>query len=155
MSSICHYFAYGSNMNAQRVSERGLRVVDATGGRLDGYALAFNKMSREHAGVGHANIVYTRGGRTEGVLYELAHGDEIFKMDPFERAPWNYGREVVEVVHATGMTWAWTYFANPAVTRAGLNPPLEYLDHLIAGREFLSEIYIEQLLAKRHELAAL
>jgi hypothetical protein len=142
-------------MNGARVLQRGLRTVGAAAGQLDGFALAFNKMSREHVGVGHANVVYTRGSQTEGVLYELAHRDEIYKMDPFERAPWNYGRDVVQIQHATGVTWAWTYFANPAVVRVGLKPPLEYLDHLLAGREFLSDEYVAWLLAKRAELAAL
>jgi hypothetical protein len=136
-------------MNAERVAERGLHVVDAIAGRLDGFALVFNKMSREHAGVGHANLKYTRGARIEGVLYELADHTEILKMDPFERAPWNYGRDVIRVEHAEGDTWAWTYFANPAVLQTDLNPTREYLDHLLAGREFLSAPYYAQLLTLR------
>jgi gamma-glutamylcyclotransferase (GGCT)/AIG2-like uncharacterized protein YtfP len=152
MSQICYYFAYGSNMNPARVAQRGLQVRDAVGGQLTDYDLVFNKMSRDHAGVGHANIEFRRGAVTEGVLYELAAVEEIYKMDPFERAPWNYGREVVEVQHAQGATWAWTYFANPAVIRADLSPPLEYLDHLLAGAQFLSQDYFDRLLAHRERL---
>lgn len=149
MSSVRHYFAFGSNMNAERMAERGLQVVDATAGQLDDYALVFNKMSRDHLGIGHANLAYVRGERIEGVLYELVDHAEILKMDPFERAPWNYGREVVPVEHATGETWAWTYFANPAVLRVGLNPTRAYLDHLLAGREYLSKAYYARLLILR------
>ena len=152
MSHIRYYFAYGSNMNTERVAERGLEVVDAVSGQLDDYHLVFNKMSRDHVGVGHANIQFRRGAVTEGVLYELASVEEIYKMDPFERAPWNYGREVVQIDHDEGSTWAWTYFANPAVIRTDLSPPLEYLDHLLAGREFLSGGYVEMLLAHRARL---
>ena len=126
--------------------------VDAVSGQLDDYHLVFNKMSRDHVGVGHANIQFRRGAVTEGVLYELASVEEIYKMDPFERAPWNYGREVVQIDHDEGSTWAWTYFANPAVIRTDLSPPLEYLDHLLAGREFLSGGYVEMLLAHRARL---
>jgi len=149
MSSVHHYFAFGSNMNAERMAERGLQVIDAIAGQLDDYALVFNKMSRDHRGIGHANLAYTRGARIEGVLYELADHTEILKMDPFERAPWNYGREVIPVEHAAGETWAWTYFANPAVLRAGLNPTRAYLDHLLAGRQYLTEPYYANLLTLR------
>jgi gamma-glutamylcyclotransferase (GGCT)/AIG2-like uncharacterized protein YtfP len=143
--SICHYFAYGSNMNPARVSARGLQVVAARAGQLDGYYLTFNKMSREHAGYGHANIEFQLQGLVEGVLYELSDTEEILKMDPFERAPWNYGREAVQVEHAQGVTWAWTYFANPAVKRHNLLPPASYLEHLLAGREYLSDAYYATL----------
>jgi YD repeat-containing protein len=152
MSRIIHYFAYGSNMNPQRVEDRGLNVVNAYGGCLYDFDLVFNKMSRDHEGVGHANIRYQPGRRTEGVLYELADVHEIFKMDPYERAPWNYGREVVTVAHPGGQTWAWTYFANPAVLRHDLKPPASYLDHLLAGQPFLSEDYYASLAALRDAL---
>ena len=123
--------------------------MEATAGQLQDFALVFNKMSRDHIGVGHANIEYARGASIEGVLYALKDDTEILKMDPFERAPWYYGREVVQVEHAQGSAWAWTYFANPAVLRAGLKPTRAYLDHLLAGREYLSEHYYSKLLALR------
>ncbi len=131
--AVRHYFAYGSNMNPARVADRGLSVLGAQAGVLKGFRLLFNKMSRDHNGVGHANIEFDRHSVVEGVLYELAHADEILKMDPFERAPWNYGREVVAIRQGQNTTWAWTYFANPAVKIAGLRPPRAYMAHLLAG----------------------
>lgn len=142
-----HYFAYGSNMNPDRVAERGLLVTDVRGARLPGYRLTFNKVSREHSRNGHANIEFEPRSFTEGVLYELAHPDEILKMDPFERAPWNYGREIIAVQAGETTIWAWTYFANPAVLVPGLSPSEEYLRHLLAGRDFLSDEYFDSLLA--------
>jgi gamma-glutamylcyclotransferase (GGCT)/AIG2-like uncharacterized protein YtfP len=145
---IVHYFAYGSNMNPDRVAQRGLSTVSALPGVLSGFRLVFNKMSREHAGVGHANIEWDRHCEVEGVLYELHSADEIAKMDPYERAPWNYGREVVKIAHGQRFIWAWTYFANPAVKTAGLLPPKGYLAHLLAGDDFLSQDYAQAL--RRH-----
>ncbi len=142
-----HYFAYGSNMNPARVAERGLLVTDVRGARLPGYRLTFNKVSREHSRNGHANIEFEPRSFTEGVLYELAHPDEILKMDPFERAPWNYGREIIAVHAGETTIWAWTYFANPAVLVPGLSPSEDYLRHLLAGRDFLSDEYFDSLLA--------
>ena len=141
MSRVRHYFAYGSNMNPERVAQRGLPVMGANAAYLPGYALRFNKMSREHVGQGHANLQYAPSATTEGVLYELSTAEAIRVMDPFERAPINYGREVVGVCHNGERIWAWTYFANPAVLCEGLMPTREYLAHLLAGRSFLSRDY--------------
>jgi gamma-glutamylcyclotransferase (GGCT)/AIG2-like uncharacterized protein YtfP len=142
---ITSYFAYGSNMNPERVAERGLRTVHAVGATLEGYELRFNKVGRHHEGVGHANIEKVVGSSVEGVLYRFDHHDEILKMDPFERAPWNYGRDVVLVETGDEALWTWTYFANAAVKRDGLYPSQEYLDHLLAGEPFLTEPYFERL----------
>ncbi len=141
------YFAYGSNMNPERVRQRGLAVRAQQGARLPDYRLTFDKVSRDHASHGHANIQFSRGACTEGVLYELSAASEILKMDPFERAPWNYGREIIEVHTASGTAWAWTYFANPAVRMPGLRPSADYLAHLLAGEDFLSADYVATLRA--------
>ena len=101
--------------------------------------------SRLHPNAAHANIAYAPGERVEGVLYKLAGADEILKMDPFERAPWNYGRDAVQVRSGEDVIWAWTYFANRAVRRDGLSPPAEYLAHMLAGRDHLSADYFERL----------
>ena len=78
---------------------------------------------------------------------DVTDDDQIFLMDPFERAPINYGRERVLVQTATVPVWTWTYFANSAVCRDGLRPETAYMAHLLAGREFLSETYFAKLKA--------
>ena len=144
-ASVRHYFAYGSNMNPARVQERGLVVLDLCGARLLGKRLVFDKISRLHPNAAHANIVHAPGSVVEGVLYRLAGTGEILKMDPFERAPWNYGRDVVQVVAGGEAVWAWTYFANEAVRRSGLRPPAAYLAHMLAGKAHLSSGYYRRL----------
>ena len=135
-------------MNAARVAERGLEVVSAVAGRLADFALVFDKVSRQHLDIAHANITFARGNEVEGVLYELGHADEILKMDVFEAAPVNYGRDVVGVTTGEGTIWAWTYFANPAVRASGRLPSVEYLNHLLAGQPFLSATYYAGLAAQ-------
>lgn len=160
---MARYFAYGSNMNPERVLERGLVFDHVAGARLDGFRLAFDKTSSKHTGVGHANVVRAPGEIVEGVLYWLAGTAEIGKMDRFESAPINYSREVVQVrviaaqlpekepgdlksTQATETVLStWTYFANAAVRRADLLPPRSYLNHLLAGRRFLSDDYYSML----------
>jgi gamma-glutamylcyclotransferase (GGCT)/AIG2-like uncharacterized protein YtfP len=147
VGELARYFAYGSNMNPRRVRERGLQVVHAEAARLSGFRLAFDKHALQHAGAGHACFHYAPGGQVEGVLYWLAGVGEILKMDRFERAPVNYSREVVELQTGSGAVVAWTYVANPAVLRPGLRPPRSYLQHLLAGRAYLSPGYYAELAA--------
>jgi hypothetical protein len=157
---VARYFAYGSNMNPDRVRERGIVFDHATAAALEGFTLVFDKTSRAHAGLGHANVVPARGKTVEGVLYWLSAADEIGKMDRFESTPVNYSREVVHVRVAAGhlppdhgqvsgsnvtLVSTWTYFANPAVRRPDLLPPRSYLNHLLAGRPYLSEPYYQML----------
>jgi hypothetical protein len=144
---VCCYFAYGSNMNPERVRDRGLAFDRAEGARLPGYALRFEKSAPAHAGSGHANLVWDRDGEVEGVLYWLVSVDEIRKMDPYERTPVNYSREVVVTRTQGGTVPAWTYFANPGVLRPGLRPDRAYLAHLLAATGFLSKSYAARLRA--------
>ena len=144
---VVHYFAYGSNMNPARVRERGLVVRTMLAGRLPGYSLRFDKQSAAHLGTGHANLVRDFAEKAEGVLYELVSEAEILKMDPFEHAPINYGRDVVEVETHRGLVPAWTYFANDAVRVPDARPEQAYLAHLLAGRPFLSEAWYARIAA--------
>jgi gamma-glutamylcyclotransferase (GGCT)/AIG2-like uncharacterized protein YtfP len=139
------YFAYGSNMNPERVRQRGLLFTRVEGARLRGYALGFGKQSRDHAGSGHAHIERAPDDIVEGVLYLLAGPEEIWKMDPFERAPINYSRDAIVVETSSGHVAAWTYFANPAVMAPNLFPRRDYLAHLLEGRPYLSRGYGERL----------
>ncbi len=142
---IEHYFAYGSNMNPERVRARGLEIEEVQPARLNGVRLVFDKVSRNHPHAAHANVVHAPREFVEGVLYRLRSVDEILKMDPFERAPVNYGRDAVEVLSLGERIPAWTYFANCAVRRNGFKPPRAYLDHLLAGRQYLAPEYYRWL----------
>jgi len=142
---LSRYFAYGSNMNPARVAARGLAFTAVEGARLVGFTLQFHKHSRDHAGVGHASIALAPDQWVEGVLFTLAGPDEIVRMDHFERTPVNYSREVVVVETGQGTAPAWTYFANPAVLKPGLRPPRAYLEHLLAGAQYLSAGYLDRL----------
>ncbi len=139
------YFAYGSNMNPARVTERGVRFDAICGAVMDAVRLAFDKQSRTHPRSGHANLAYDPGARVEGLLYRLESDVEIHRMDAFEATPINYSRDVVRVRTARGEIAAWTYFANASVLRRGLRPERGYLSHLLAGHEYLSRSYLDWL----------
>lgn len=140
-----YYFAYGSNMNANRMLERGLAFDRALSGSIDHLALAFNKLAADAPHRSYANVVYAPRQRVEGVLYQLSHHDEIFKMDPFEGAPRLYSREIYTVSTQEGGIPAWVYVANRAMLRDGMKPERWYLEHLLAGVDYLTDDYYQQL----------
>ena len=143
---ICsYYFAYGSNMNPARMRARGLSFVDLWAARLPGYGLRFNKAAHNQPGVAYANIVPTSNSCVEGVLYALASEGDIDKMDHFEGTPVRYSRECLEVSGDFGGQSAWVYLANPAFVCEGLLPQSRYLEHLLAGRAYLSSAYLDFL----------
>ena len=142
------YFAYGSNMNPARMQARGLNVLVALPGRLPGYQLCFNKRAMDRApGRAYANIQHARDGVVEGVLYRLQGAGEIAKLDHFEGTPIYYSRECLPILAAQGTQPAWVYIANPAFREEGLLPSEDYLAHLLAGRELLSDAYWSALAA--------
>ena len=142
---MSYYFAYGSNMNLQRMADRSLEVVDMCAGWLDGFGLRFNKRSRHDSNLACANIIFSRGERVEGVLYRLIGADEIAKLDPYEGTPYLYSRDLFPVQTDAGVIPAWTYVANPAVIDNDILPARWYVEHLLAGREFLSQPYMNRI----------
>lgn len=139
------YFAYGSNMNPARMRERVGDWHARMPGRLPGFRLAFDKRAAHPEGAGFANIAPEAGGVVEGVLYRLDEA-ALEKLDGYEGYPGHYGREEMEVRCDDGVVRAWVYVAMPARTEEGLRPTREYLEHLLAGRNFLSDDYYRMLL---------
>lgn len=142
-----YYFAYGSNMNVERMRSRQLQVLAACAGILTGYGLRFNKRSRLDPLLACANIVYAPQERVEGVLYQLKSPAEIAKLDPYEGTPFRYSRELFWVaanytgIDETALHPAWVYVANSAVIAPSILPARWYVEHLLAGRAYMTEDY--------------
>jgi gamma-glutamylcyclotransferase len=144
------YFAYGSNMNAQRLFEERLKPEgvprgERIAGQLDGWRLAFNKRARLPFGAGAGNIVPAVDESVHGTLNLLPpRGFEI--LDRYEGvAGGHYERRLVPVVRAdTGETVdAVTYVA--LLVGEELRPTRDYLGHLLAGRDLLPPDYCARL----------
>ena len=144
---MIYYFGYGSNMNQTRVVNREMPFSEVLAGTLRGFELAFNKRSVKYPGAASANVVENSGSHVEGVLYQLNGEDAILKMDPFEGYPVRYSRYRLPVKTLTGDVDAWVYMANQDYITEGLRPARWYLNHLLAGKAFLSEHYFENLAA--------
>jgi len=141
---IC-YFAYGSNMDPDRMHERGVVFASRRSGILEDHALVFNKTSA-NARMGYASIVPLAGSWVEGVVYTLDDAD-IHKLDTYEDYPVQYGRYPMEIVLRDGSkTICFVYVALSDKVKEGLKPSASYLAHLLKGRDCLSEEYFNKLL---------
>lgn len=136
------YFAYGSNMDPDRMRLRGISFSSRTKATLQGWELVFNKIKKDCPGVGYANIAPALNACVEGILYQV---ENIDKLDPFEGVPTHYKRSTVNVAVDGGMCAAEVYVAVPQRTLPGLKPTREYLAHLIKGSDLLSADYVAKL----------
>ncbi len=138
------YFAYGSNMNSERMKARQVQFGDCFAGRLPNTALKFNKRAQTTS-TAHANVVYSPGDCVEGVVYRVQDESSLTALDYFEATPRSYSREKLWLQVGDDQLAAWVYIANPAVLAEGLLPERWYLNHLLAGKPYLSARYHQQL----------
>jgi gamma-glutamylcyclotransferase len=141
-----YYFAFGSNMNATRMDSRSVTYSRRTAATLKGYRLVFNKRAAA-PGQGYANIVVGNNGSDEvqGVLYETDAAG-LASLDAYEGVPHHYYRRRVVVETQAGRKFsAVVYIAQPNMCSTGLKPTREYLEHLLAGKPFLSAAYLARL----------
>ena len=137
-----NYFAYGSNMNIKRLLERGVFFSAKEKGSLKGYRFIINKRSQKNPNIGFANIIKDSSSHVEGVIYDVSQED-ILKLDKFEGYPKHYRREN----HIINNKECVVYIANEEWTSANeLESTEEYKNHILEGREFLSENYYNKLL---------
>ena len=142
---VHHYFAYGSNMNPERVRQRKMSFESADLGHLFDYSLRFNKRSLKYPGAAAANVMAVSNGVTEGVVYRLVDPMQIEMMDPYEGYPVRYRRTALPITTKAGNVDAWVYIANEDHVAEGLAPARWYLNHLLEGRDYLSDSYFESL----------
>lgn len=141
------YFAYGSNCNPDVMKKKDVRFRSRVRASLHGYRLLFNKQSlRERLpdSIGFANVNEWAGGIVEGILYDI-EAEDLSALDESERYPEHYDRVEVDVETESGTQRCWVYIAQPDKTADGLVPSRNYLNHLLVGREFLSQQYFAAL----------
>jgi len=140
------YFAYGSNMDPDRMIKRKVKFLDRKHAILKDYSLQFNKIALSNPEKeGKANIMCGTNELVEGVLYEIESSDEI-KLDRNEVYPKHYDKDTISVQLDDGtIIDTMTYIAQPNMIKEGLRPTREYLDHLLAAKDMLSKSYYEKL----------
>jgi len=146
-NAMTMYFAYGSNCNPRIMEKKGVGFSSRKRAVLPGFRLEFNKRAlREKLpdSIGFANIERAPDGAVEGVLYEIADAD-LPKLDESERYPGHYDRIIVVVETESQRQECWAYRAQPDKTAEGLSPSRNYLNHILAARDFLSRQYFDAL----------
>jgi len=141
---MVYYFAYGSNMDEMRMKGRVDCYSIIGGGILTGYNLRFNKID-DKSGAGYANIVLDSESIVEGVIYKV---DEIAisKLDINEGTKnHHYYRKQVKVETNGEILNCEVYIAYPERINDKLKPTKTYLDHLLAGKPYLSEKYYREI----------
>jgi gamma-glutamylcyclotransferase (GGCT)/AIG2-like uncharacterized protein YtfP len=141
------YFAYGSNCNPAILEKKGVGWSARQRATLSGYRLLFNKKAlreRIPADIGFANINEDPDGRVEGILYELKD-EHLGRLDESERYPDHYRRIEVTVETDGGPVRCQTYQAQPDKLAEHLKPSRNYVNHILAARDFLSWQYFDAL----------
>jgi hypothetical protein len=120
------YFAYGSNLKVERLTERvgnvGVRGIS----QLADHRLSFDKRGKD--GSGKACCVGAAGASVFGVLYSLSEA-QLTELDRFERG---YSREAIQVVgDARTPINALTYHAERRLD--GLVPFTWYMRLMVEG----------------------
>ena len=138
---MLNYFAFGSNMSAQRMHKRLGWSPSRSGVTLPDYEMVINKHSNDG---GKANIMYSPGDLVEGILYSV-NEEDLLILDKFEGvAAKQYKRHDIEVQNNKKKSVS-------AVAYKALNtgkvsaPTEEYLSYILEGKEFLSPGYYEKL----------
>ncbi len=144
VEEIVYYFAYGSNMNPDRMKERGAHFTDMHKHSLRGYSLKFNKTSYQKPLTGCANIVPDDRGIVEGVVYKITV-QGLYNLDKFEGYPVHYNRVKLIIDIAGSQETVKTYIAMPGKTKEGLRPAKSYMEHLLKAKDYMSGEYYEFL----------
>lgn len=125
------YFAYGSNINLERLKNRiesfnSQKVYRGEPFVLRDYALIFNA-GMEFGTFSYANIVPQRGAKVEGVLYEITP-EQFRRLDQYELF---YEKQYFQIDEDT---IACTYVAKEGnTTKKEVKPDLNYLNTIIDG----------------------
>ena len=76
------YFAYGSNLVIERITERIGKVKFLGSTSLENWGIRFNKLGKD--GTGKCNILKIQGEVVYGVIYEISR-EQKRKLDEFEQ----------------------------------------------------------------------
>lgn len=134
------YFAFGSNMNPDRMRDRKAFFTARVGAKLLDYKMTFS--FKRPDGGGSCNIRPEKDSVVHGVLYTLDAGG-LDKLDVFEKVSdgW-YRRERVTVENSAGeKVNATTYIVTEQFYQEGLVPYRDYLEHCLAGKDVLPAEY--------------
>jgi len=142
------YFAYGSNLDIERMATRSVEVYESVRCRLPGYRLVFNKKSSIVPGRTFANVIPDRNHEVWGVAYRCSAA-AIESLDRFEGvSEGHYQRIPIDVLIEDGTSLNTQIYIACADFIADYGIPTDdYINLIIAGAIYhrLPEEYIHKI----------
>ena len=130
---MIRYFAYGSNMDPEQMSERCPSARLAGPAKLVDFRLAFTRESQvTYPGSGVADVVPAPGSVVWGAVYSISEVD-LRRLDRLEGAGSAYAREQVDVVDEMGDTVSAVTYGVIHKSDREVQPSAEYVSRLIGG----------------------
>lgn len=132
MSNRLYYFAYGSNMSAERLSARVPSAHFVCSAELVGHTLKFHKPSKKD-GSGKCDAAPSGNGtdRVYGAVFSIL-ASELPLLDKFEGQGFGYDRKsVLLTTESLGSIEAQTYLAT--TFDSSLRPLDWYKEHVVRG----------------------
>lgn len=137
------YFAYGSNMNPERMTARGAEFDSYEHGLLQHYRLRSNKISKKYKTMAFVNIEPCFEDQVFGVLYKLAHHVDLAELDRKEGYPTHYEKTFVPVHTKDGVKIALVYIATRTWSNDNDLPmPAEYKELMNEGLEKCEDLMV-------------
>lgn len=140
-----YYFAYGSNMLAERLRRRVPSAEPWTTARLPGHDLRFHKRGADGSGKCDAYATGRPGDEVMGVVYRIAPAE----LAALDRVEGGYRRLRLAVAAGRGVSRAFLYVARPVFVDAALSPFVWYQELVVAGarQHALPRPYVRRLAA--------
>lgn len=140
-------FAYGSNMNINRLKQRVPSATKVCNASLSGYRFSFNKRSNDGSGKGNIQHTNIAEDVVVGVVFEI---DELEKpaLDTAEGLGNGYNQTVIDLLDENGETFqAQVYVADATAVDDNLLPYDWYKEFVVTGAEQnnLPAAYVEHL----------
>lgn len=131
MSNRLHYFAYGSNMAAERLSARVPSARFVCIGELVGHSLKFHKPSKDGSAKCDAASTGNSADRVYGAVFSILES-ELPRLDSIEGQGFGYDRKSVSLItEGLGNIEATTYLATKF--DSSLRPLDWYKEHVVRG----------------------
>jgi len=128
-------FAYGSNMNANRLKQRVPSAIKICNASLPGYKFAFNKRSNDGSGKGNIQQTNVDGDTVAGVVFEINETEKP-ALDAVEGLGNGYNQTVVDLLDENGETFqAQVYIADESAVDNALLPYDWYKEFVVTGAE--------------------
>jgi len=128
-------FAYGSNMNVNRLKQRVPSAIKVCNASLPGYKFSFNKRSNDGSGKGNIQQTDIDSDTVAGVVFDI---NELEKpaLDAIEGLGNGYNQTVIDLLDENGETFqAQVYVADESAVDNNLLPYDWYKEFVVTGAE--------------------